>query len=781
MIVNVTQILKPIRLAFFIPPNNDVEYLRVVRICSFLWGGVYFPILPFYRRMTREVREAFRLYENQFEFYSNTIENYDPDFVVTTETDSLGDVEKVVGDRTIIFINELQESLYSGESKYGIAIDEILASLAQTEFKYERTDSLKVVLPKVKKKDLFSSTLFGSLHDRELQKLKEISFPKKYISFPAPLELDYSYLSDANTLDYLKLGQYYIQQLGNSFWSSQTAVFFLDTARLLDLIIYWNLRALGWYIIAIPRDSYNDDSYKELIKMHQENFVHHCSLINHISVLSGSGIEENEIESFCTYINNIQCNPDKPVTYVSQWWIPRFWMDRKYLNYDKTASVLIQSRVKKHTLSETENISLPLLIPKFGNKYTSHIAPRFVNEIIYQFDDIEAKYAQIIPAISSKELNKIVKGFSLNQWRFSENGMFFMSNSANKLITFSIPTAKNVFTKWFNEQGYKLRRSSVGKLGDQLLRNIGGIYGIHLFANPGILPVLSLFDNGKTVKSLTLFTELNKHKSHFRFLNHNQIIDNLIKKRIIQFGVELQCPTCDQHCFYNLSEFKEQVTCSICSNSFFIPSNNPNNIKWAYKGIGPFSRNNRSDGIVSVLLTMRFFRIALDTDSITPILNFEILKNENVVNEVDFATFYQKFRFSTPDLFYCECKTEKDFEQKDVDRMESLAKMFPKSILVFATLKIQLSENEQSMLAAFARKFRKGMGSRPINPVLILTGNELFSRLGYDGQFKHLIIPHAQLEDEIGHLCDVTTQHYLGLPSFMSEVQAKIEERRKKN
>ncbi len=36
-----------------------------------------------------------------------------------------------------------------------------------------------------------------------------------------------------------------------------------------------------------------------------------------------------------------------------------------------------------------------------------------------------------------------------------------------------------------------------------------------------------------------------------------------------------------------------------------------------------------------------------------------------------------------------------------------------------------------------------------------------------------------QASDEFGRLCEITTQHYLGLPSFSSEVEKRINEREK--
>lgn len=783
MNLNITQILRPIRLAFLIQPNKKQSYLRAVRVSSSLWSGSYFPIFPIYKRFTRDFRIEYRLTEKPIDFYSKSIENFDPDYVVVDENLDTKFIEKIKGDRVSISLGELEESIFSSESKYGISIDDILISLKETEFKFERNDDLRIVLPKVGRNDLLTATLFGSANNSYINKLKSIPFPKKYISFPKISRRNYSVFSNKNSLHFLKVCDKDIHPIGNPFWTSQTAIYILDPNRLNDLINFWNLRALGWYLIAVPFNSYQNDFYTDLIKSQQKEFVARGSFDNEINILGNRNIDEGVINNIQEYLNTTQSVEGKTISYSHHWWLPRFWYDKKHLNYDKSASVLIRSKVEKHTLNLSEKqIRIPVLSPDFGRKYLKHTAPRFVNEVSYEFDDIEAKYAQIIPAIPSKELDIVIKGSGFSQWRFSENGMFFLSKTNNEYLNFSIPKAGDIFEKWFKEKGFSIKHSAVGKLSNQLFRNIGGIYGTNFFATPGILPILSLFENGKIVKKKTLFGELSRQRKHFRHRNLNDVVSRLIDKNIIQFGVELQCTLCNQHSFYTLAEFEEVVKCTVCHNRFNPPTHNPNDITWAYRGIGTFSRNNKSEGIISVLLTLRFFRIGLHTDSITPLLNFEIHKDKEIVNEVDFAIFYKKFKngHSTPDLFFCECKTEIDFDRKDIDRMEKLAKLFPGCILVFATLKDKLSDSEKKLISTLAKKFRKGLGSRPINPVLILTKNELMSWLTYDAKIKHLIIPHMQFSDDIGHLCDVTTQHYLGLPLHSSEAEQRLDVQMKK-
>ena len=49
-----------------------------------------------------------------------------------------------------------------------------------------------------------------------------------------------------------------------------------------------------------------------------------------------------------------------------------------------------------------------------------------------------------------------------------------------------------------------------------------------------------------------------------------------------------------------------------------------------------------------------------------------------------------------PDLIFCECKTYKNFNSDNADRMIELGTEFSNSILTFATLNEELTENEKT-------------------------------------------------------------------------------------
>ena len=154
--------------------------------------------------------------------------------------------------------------------------------------------------------------------------------------------------------------------------------------------------------------------------------------------------------------------------------------------------------------------------------------------------------------------------------------------------------------------------------------------------------------------------------------------------------------------------------------------------------------------------------------------------------EADFGMLAKPSRFShtaSPHLFIGECKSFNRFEEKDLARAEQAASLFPGAILCFCTFNETLNKNEIKGLAKLAKRGRKKMDvGKQMNPVLILTGRELFSEFtmtdfysiyGDKAEYARAIY----FRDDLQELCDFTQQLYLGMPSHYEYLEEK---RRKK-
>jgi hypothetical protein len=110
--------------------------------------------------------------------------------------------------------------------------------------------------------------------------------------------------------------------------------------------------------------------------------------------------------------------------------------------------------------------------------------------------------------------------------------------------------------------------------------------------------------------------------------------------------------------------------------------------------------------------------------------------------------------------------------QSDVEKMERFIQEFPGAAMVFSTLRRELSKNEVNLLTSVAKRaWRASQKGNAFSPLVILTGNELFSstdpysawrQLG--GRFEHFANSYFH-EDEIKGLAEATQFLYLDFDS----------------
>jgi hypothetical protein len=293
----------------------------------------------------------------------------------------------------------------------------------------------------------------------------------------------------------------------------------------------------------------------------------------------------------------------------------------------------------------------------------------------------------------------------------------------------------------------------------------------------------------KDVEEQEFFKNINRIANSRRFpLDAGTLVERYTKARIFNLGVRVQCSVCDQRSWYPLELVKSELQCPICLSQFELPTHNPRNeIKWSYKSLGPFALPKQGFGAYSVLLTVAFLSDWHDPAT-TPIFSFRATHLGKEL-EADFMMFYRSATYweRETETIFGECKSFNGFTEKDIRRMTALAEDNPDAILVFATLASQFSDRDKRLLTPFVKRRRKyAKLDRPKNPVLLLTGTELFSDFGppqcwrdAGAQMKAFADSGRQV-DGLLTLCDATQQLHLGLPSWHEDWTAAFDRRRKK-
>ena len=256
--------LRPLRLAFLIEGADKEGVLEAIRINTFLWGGSFNPIIPVFKRAPKPWQERFHTVSAR-EMAEGLLDAFDPDFVELTGKYSECTVD--VGHRKVIKSSDILEGLNrDGTPAYGIGLFEILNHLLAKELKYVRRKPLDIQVPNLLKTGhLFLASVFGELPSALDNILRE-QFDRELGTKRTDCSLtDYSLLLDPKVLFLRRLANLYVRPVPRSAWFSD-CVFFLDATSVLDVVDYWNLRAVGWNVCPVSKQAAASESVKKLAR-----------------------------------------------------------------------------------------------------------------------------------------------------------------------------------------------------------------------------------------------------------------------------------------------------------------------------------------------------------------------------------------------------------------------------------------------------------------------------------------------------------------------------------
>lgn len=784
--------LRPIKFAFLVNPNDTKSLARALEINASLWGGSYNPIIPTFQRIPAVWRKKGDIFGHTSKtILKGYVDAFNPDFIVP-----LGKCKKIKLEylgREIVNEKDVIVNIEDGTPNYGIGIFEVLKGFFDKEFKFVRKYPINFIFPVLPKKNkLFFSSVFG-VPAKEIQDILDKNWKEPLEAEEVEVSFE-NYLTHTLSFFIRKLMKFEIEASNNSGWHKGECIFLMDASSNHDIIDYWNLRAMGWSVLPIPIQGMSLTS----VKSEAQRFIeetsgvsrHNPQIYFHCTLMKSRSVDDKHVKNFA---DSLTITPDEKASgsrFSIQNWYPRMW-DEWARDKDGVGHCELESKTNSYDFNnESDEVSIKTLDPKFAFRFGGHNSSfRFANDIEtsnYSYDEL---YADVIPE-GGKNLNRALSSMHFNEWRFSKKTSTYLSKFKEWTINIKLPKADDVFIAWMKDHGLEINLSAPGKIAKQMIKHLGGIHGINMLANEHMIALLKNMESGKKMSKDQFWGEISKIASTRTFKRDtSDILKSYVERKIFQLGVTLQCPTCTHNSWYDIKALNYIVTCNNCLEEFSIPTHSPDDIKWAYKTSGPFGLPRRAEGVYPTLLALRVFSSLFHNSPITPMLSFET-KINNVPMEVDLGLFFRKSQFKKDDdarVIFAECKSENSFEKNDIDKMKLISKKFPGSILVFATLKDDLSKKEIALLKPLVNKCRRYYkDEEPYNPVMILTKTELFSDWDLYQTWKDKGGKHASFGDrhhysnELFSICDATQQLYLGMKPWGDFIHEQFEKRRKR-
>lgn len=779
--------LRPLKLALVVNPNDKKSLLTALELNSFMWGGVFNPIIPCVGKIPPSWKRRFPHQFKPMDVIKGYISAFDPDVIVAfSEKDakSLSSFHRRVVRETEI----LEHFADDNTLKYGVGLPEILNHFAHKELRFIRKEPIKMTFPYARGSlALLYASVFGRVpstvkaqFDADFAKCCGISYEKMSVR-------NFAQHLDISNIFPRRVTAFHINSTPRKSRFINQCLFFFDGESALDIVDYWNLRALGLTVVPVPQQAAIEPSMRK----YALDFIHESygpyrynpSMYNHATFIPSSCCSQ---KLFVDFITALQTTPQEhksgtPEVNIQHWY-PRIWDNwgRQSDGFDCDSFV---ADTRKHSLHSLEgSISLPQVEPKFMSRFGGYGKPRFANEIdlrLYGGGDL---LAEIIPE-SGDGMARAIGGYGFQDWRFSSNGPVYLASHSDWSLSFSCPRAEPVFSEWLRSRGWSSNLSTSGKIAQQMAKQLGGTWGISLLAHDGLIKVLCDLAGNKPMSETEIRKQLNIIIQKEKYGGDvDGFLKALIDVKALSLGLEIQCPTCSIRSWFSVKDVDYEIKCPSCYSAFQIPSHLPAEMKWSYRALGPFNLPRASFGAYCVLLTLAFFSRSLH-GATTPMLSFEASK-ANLKLEVDLGMFYTQSIFAEdrPLLVFAECKTHMPFTAVDISRMAKLSRVFPGSMLVFATLNTSLSKGERSRIRALVYGARKRrLKDRPFCEFLILTANELTSTLGPTEKWDSLTDKHKELRNyasrDVDVLADATQQIYLDMESWHEWLQRNRPER----
>lgn len=796
--------LRPTRIGFLVRPNDLASVKAIMRANAVLWGGIYNPIIPVYRSPPPEWREDHQSLRGR-DVGAAYVGFFEPDVYVEAESGLLEAAGlaalrgKWASRSSVASLREFLKPLNGrnwSEPSYGLNAFDIYRYLHKTEQRFLLRDKNPAVLVKASRTSGVVEALFG-----DFPKTKEASYLRTaYVDTFKPE------IVEANPTTWLKVYKEFASTPlrttrfgldGRRYWHHELSIFIFDPTKPTDLIDLWNARLEPSPILPVPLDWLTQvssfvrdvvrDQYKP-IRGNPQGLMHHTTLRfgasipeadrNHLAKTLAQGLPQDSI-----FPANSRTD---------------FWNERgDYVSRPERLKVTSENRRVRFQVrgeSDAFTATFDSLTPEFASD-DSFSKVRWVNAVSVSnyswqniatdlpFNTFDTKW----PRIDSLGEPVLV----------GTEGWVFRHAYKNWSESINIFTGEKAVAGWLEKQGITATLSEPGRIAKQMIGQLGSLWDSHILSDASTLHMLNSM--ATSVRRKQNDEEEVEETFHQRTLLYKTWVDHLAQRKknatqpdislkdftdrnIIRLGLETECSHCGFRNWHSLSTVDYAVICDRCLKSYPFPQAQvrDQNRNWYFRVVGPFSVPDFGRGSYGVLLALnRLNSLSGTLDKMAYSTGLD-LKFDGISVEVDFLGFHSLDRFevtSSPRIIVGESKSfgKGDLiSPKDLKKLRAVGEKLPGAVIVISVMRDKFTAQEKQLLLPFVKwGSRPNKAGAPTNPVILLTGNELFSDIHLTPDWEKLGDPWKKYSDfrytsSLQNFAEATQGIYLGLPSFVS-------------
>ncbi len=582
----------------------------------------------------------------------------------------------------------------------------------------------------------------------------------------------------------------------NASWKPR--LFIADPKSPHDIIDLWNLRLFCDHVLPVNIHWLNEsrDFLRDFIRRTYRPLLDNPhGVITNTTVEFGRSITPDQNAEICgTVFNDLVAG-----SWNGKAWYDPIWESHPEDWVPKNERAMIDAKTERLELGYEPGRELQAsfhsLSPSFAQRYGANGAC-WVNVLnLADFADNSA----LALAMPSTRLESFASRLSgLKTLLVSREGFVLPQRYRDSTQHFRLPTGREAIREWLREQGIIATHADSGRIADQILSATDGFRGAYLLSHAETLQKLDkmsksvrTYAGGETTEE---YPDRTAHLSDWLSLINRRKAQNFkpaldiqafVKAKALRLGLEIKCSNCEYRNWYGLGHLKERVTCERCLQQYEFPQGtmNPSKTPWRYRVTGPFSVPDYARGAYSTVLALRCLAVGLNghTSSLTYSSNLNLDIGGRHF-EIDFACWHGRepafWLREEPAFVVGETKSfaEESIYDQDIDKLKTIGRKLPGTVLAFAVLKDELSPREKRLVGRLALWGREQLeDGRWRAPVIVLTSKELFAidDVGEEwrksrGLRKRLIQTADFRMDNLTKLADLTQQVYLGLPDYLT-------------
>ena len=505
-------------------------------------------------------------------------------------------------------------------------------------------------------------------------------------------------------------------------------LFLLDAENMFDIVDYWNLRAAGYRVFPLPIGHYKD--FSESAKLFAERSVYpiNQNVTTTAEVVKARSIDDSEWEEAGKWFVNLGIKAER---LSMKGWVPRFrtWgRDRRVHPEMQIRSPISEESSEVVVFDDgygTLRVSTPdceLRGPYFSQHWAVELLPFGTTS-----DGGTFRLPWLHPECDSLAEFKFGHGHGPYSSRVSKHGITLLRRGGKENVRIEEPKVAEVLRAYLKDGGFTfLRTSTPGLTLERVVEQLGGLFPCTVFKNSGVREVVHTLARGsnrpyvwiKEIIYRALPAAGDKKKEEF-----DRILSNLVTKKVLRQGFELQCERCRQRDWYHLSDLGEDFRCKKCFRVQQVPHLHGG--RWRYIVDGLFRLKGKLGGCLTTILALLFLEQFINDDvRYEPSFDY----SDGTTNgERDFAVFVSEFLGEDVEVIIGECKSLSEMGESQKNAIKQLGEKTG-AYLAFCTLSNEFSADDK----LYFEQLVVG-GQRPI----LLTKKHLEMPYMNIGEYRH--------------------------------------------